>query len=166
MEATGEAAHQLRAYDGGSLSRAAPKTQPMTLADTGAVADREARKPVLIVEDDPDLLAMMEIVLDSADYPVRRAFNGQEALQVTREQMPGLILLDMKMPVMDGKEFARRFHAQFGDGSPIVILTASADGRQRADEVGARDWVAKPFDLDVLVDSVRKNIRNGDSSSD
>ncbi len=113
-------------------------------------------KPLLIVEDDPDLLDMMEIVLDSADYPVKKALNGKEALELTRKQMPGLILLDMKMPVMDGWEFAARFRQEFDGGAPIVVVTAAADAKLRAEEIGAQGYLAKPFEIDDLIHCVGK----------
>ena len=116
-------------------------------------------KPVLIVEDDPDLLDMMEIVLESADYPVRKALNGKEALEATREQMPGLILLDMKMPVMDGWEFAQRFKREFDGAAPIVVVTAAADAKMRAEEIGAQGYLAKPFEIDDLIHCVNKHYR-------
>lgn len=127
--------------------------------------DRE-KKTVLVVDDDEDLSALVDVVLSEEGYEVEIANNGEDGLAAIARGLPDLILLDMKMPVMDGKEFARRFHAEFGNGSPIVILTASVDGSHRADNLGAQDWVAKPFDIDALVASVRKNIRNSGSRSD
>lgn len=120
---------------------------------------KSRHKPVLIVEDDPDLLDMMEIVLESADYPVRKALNGKEALEATREQMPGLILLDMKMPVMDGWEFAQRFKREFDGAAPIVVVTAAADAKMRAEEIGAQGYLAKPFEIDDLIHCVNKHYR-------
>ncbi len=119
--------------------------------------DEPNRKPVLIVEDDPDLLDMMEIVLDSADYSVRKALNGKEALDATRHEMPGLILLDMKMPVMDGWEFAARFRNEFDGAAPIVVVTAAADARMRAEEIGAQGYLAKPFEIDDLIQCVARH---------
>ncbi len=116
-------------------------------------------KPILIVEDDPDLLDMMEIVLESAAYPVNRALNGQEALELTRSRMPGLILLDMKMPVMDGWEFASHFRQEFDASAPIVVVTAAADARLRAQEIGAQGFLAKPFEIDDLLRSVERHYR-------
>ena len=121
------------------------------------MAELNGRKPVLIVEDDPDLLDMMEIVLDSAEFPVRKALNGKEALEATRQQMPGLILLDMKMPVMDGWEFAQRFKQEFDNAAPIVVVTAAADAKIRAEEIGAQGFLAKPFEIDDLIRCVGKH---------
>lgn len=119
-----------------------------------------ARKPVLIVEDDTDLAEMMEIVITSEDFPVRKAFNGQEALEIIRIQMPGLILLDMKMPVMDGWEFAIRFREEFDQSAPIVVVTAAADARSRALEVGTPGFLPKPFEIDDLLSCVQAYYRD------
>jgi CheY-like chemotaxis protein len=116
-----------------------------------------ARKSVLIVEDDPDLLDMMEIVLDSAGYPVRKALNGKEALDAVAAEMPAIILLDMKMPVMDGWEFAARFRERHGAAATIIVVTAAADARLRAEEVGAKDYLAKPFEIDDLLRCVERH---------
>ncbi len=118
------------------------------------------RKPVLIVEDDTDLAEMMEIVISSEDYPVEKALNGLEALDIVRRQMPGLILLDMKMPVMDGWEFANRFHEEFDQGAPIVVVTAAADARVRAQEVGTPGFLPKPFEIDDLLSCVQRFYRD------
>jgi CheY-like chemotaxis protein len=123
------------------------------------MVETSGRKPVLIVEDDPDLLDMMEIVLGSASYPVQKALNGREALDATRQQMPGLILLDMKMPVMDGWEFAARFQREFDGAAPIVVVTAAADARMRAEEIGAEGYLAKPFEIDDLIQCVGRHYR-------
>ena len=116
-------------------------------------------KIVLVVDDDDDLSSLVAVVLEDEGYQVEVAANGVEALDIVRRRLPDLILLDMKMPVMGGAEFAKEFHDRFDHGSPIVILTASADGSARANEVGAIDWVAKPFDLDDLVLAVERNLR-------
>jgi DNA-binding response OmpR family regulator len=111
-------------------------------------------RPVLVVEDDPDLLEIMEIVLDSESYSVRKAFNGRDALIEARKEMPGLVLLDMQMPVMDGWEFAQRFREEFDSRAPIVVITAATDARWRAEKIGAQGYLAKPFEIDDLISCV------------
>jgi CheY-like chemotaxis protein len=107
--------------------------------------------PVLVVEDDPDLLSLVELILRDAGYRVATASHGRAALARVAEEMPALILLDMRMPVMNGWEFAREFRALYGRAAPIVVVTAAENARARADEIGADGWLAKPFDLeDVL----------------
>lgn len=117
-------------------------------------------RTILVVDDDEDLCSLVAAVLTEEGYAVETAANGQEALDAVSRRIPDLIVLDMKMPVMDGREFARRFHSLYDHRTPIVILTASVDGKARADEVDATDWLAKPFDLTVLVESVERNLKS------
>jgi len=114
--------------------------------------------PVLVVDDDPDLLTMVETVLSSAGYQVRTAENGLEALQQVGREMPGIVLLDMKMPVMDGWEFARRFREQFNHRAPLIVVTAAQDARTWAKQVGAEGYLSKPFDLDDLLTCVEDHL--------
>lgn len=123
------------------------------------MAQQDKNRTILIVEDDPDLLDMMEIVLQSAGYPVRKALNGKEALDVVAVEMPAIILLDMKMPVMDGWEFAARFREKYGPAAIIIVVTAAADARLRAEEIGAQDYLAKPFEIDDLLRCVEKHLK-------
>jgi CheY-like chemotaxis protein len=70
--------------------------------------------------------------------------------------MPGLVFLDMRMPGMNGWEFAREFRARHGTSCPIVVVTAAEDARRRAEEIAAQGWLAKPFEIaDVLAAAAR-----------
>ena len=111
---------------------------------------------VLVVDDDAELLKMVEILLDEAGYRVIMATEGQEALEKVAQEMPAVILLDMKMPGMDGWEFARQFRARYKRRVPIVVLTAAEDARKRAEEIGAEGYLAKPFEIDGLVQVVER----------
>jgi CheY-like chemotaxis protein len=111
---------------------------------------------VLVVEDDPDLLALVELLLVDEGYRVRTAPEGRAALAHVEAEMPALVLLDMRMPGMDGWEFAREFRARYGRAAPVVVVTAAEDARARAEEIEADGWLAKPFDLeDVLTVAAR-----------
>ena len=114
-------------------------------------------KAVLVVEDSPDLREMMHVLLDDEGYRVLVARDGQEALDKVAEEMPGLILLDMKMPGMNGWEFAREFQARYGHAAPIVVVTAAKDARQRAEEIDAQGYLSKPFELDDLIRVVEQH---------
>jgi DNA-binding response OmpR family regulator len=109
---------------------------------------------VLVVEDDLDLVTLLELVLQDAGHPVRTASDGRAALSSVAEEMPGVILLDMRMPVMNGWEFAREFRARYGRACPIVVVTAAENARARAEEIGADGWLSKPFDLQDVLDTV------------
>lgn len=113
------------------------------------------QKTVLVVDDERDLLEMIAFVLWQEGYRVARATDGRDALDTVERAMPDLILLDMKMPVVDGWQFASEFHKKHGFRVPIVVLTASEDARVSAVEIGANGWLGKPFDLDLLINMVR-----------
>jgi CheY-like chemotaxis protein len=113
-------------------------------------------KTVLVVEDDADLVALVSILLKEDGYRVKIAGNGREALASLEKDIPDLILLDMKMPVMNGPEFARELEVRHGRQAPIVVLTAAADAHRRAAEVGADAWLGKPFDPARLLSTVRR----------
>lgn len=114
---------------------------------------------VLIVEDDPNLLVTIQMILEDSDYSVKTATNGQEALDVIRQYgLPRLILLDMKMPVMNGWEFARKFTHEYGSNTPIVVLTAAEDANKRAAEVNANDHLGKPFEVEDLLMLIEKHV--------
>lgn len=115
-------------------------------------------KTILVVDDDQDLLELLAFVLSSEGYDVRTASDGLEALNVVEDKMPNLILLDMRMPVMDGWEFASEFHTRFDDGVPIVVVTAAENAEKRAEEIGASGWISKPFDVGSLIVLVREQL--------
>ncbi len=94
-------------------------------------------RSVLVVDDDHDLLHLVAAVLEAEGYRVQVAADGSQALGVLQHSTPDLILLDMRMPVMDGWRFAREYHAKYGKMSPIVVITASADARKFATAIGA-----------------------------
>jgi CheY-like chemotaxis protein len=113
---------------------------------------------VLIVEDDPDLLSMVVLVLEGAGYHVHTAREGGKGLASVAAEVPALILLDMRMPGMDGWEFARVFRQRYDYRVPIVVLTAAENAQKRAEEIGAEAYLGKPFDIDRLLDIVEKYV--------
>lgn len=110
---------------------------------------------ILIVEDDDDLRDLVQMMLELEGFHVQTAHHGQEALDLVGESMPDLILLDIKMPIMDGWSFAAEFRARYGCSAPIVVMTAADHAASRAREVGAKGWIAKPFAYDDLLMMVR-----------
>lgn len=110
---------------------------------------------ILVVEDDDDVAKLMDLALRSQGYSVRRAANGQEALSLLEAAIPSLILLDMKMPVMNGWEFSRRFRQIYDHVVPVVVISAAEDTQARAEEIGAEGWIQKPVELRSLFAKVR-----------
>jgi CheY-like chemotaxis protein len=113
-------------------------------------------KKVLVIEDDLDLVSLVAMLLQEDGYRVDIACNGREALARLEQEIPDLILLDMKMPIMNGPEFARELEVRYGQQSPIIVLTAAADAHRSAAEVGADAWLGKPFEPDMLLSTVRR----------
>lgn len=106
---------------------------------------------ILVVDDDPDVRGLVELLLVDEGYRVVTARDGREALEQVEQEMPSLILLDMKMPVMDGWEFARRLRSQHPNHPPIVAVTAAQDAPDRARQISAAGSLAKPFEVDELL---------------
>jgi len=113
---------------------------------------------ILVVDDDPDLREFLRLMLTSMGFEVTSAANGREALDDMEGHDPDLILLDMKMPVMDGWEFARELRAR-GIDVPIVVLTASETASHLADEIHAVGWLGKPFTLATLISAIERHVR-------
>jgi len=109
---------------------------------------------VLVVDDDPILLEMIDTMVSMAGYRVRTAEDGLDALDRVAEEMPGLILLDMMMPRMDGWQFAERFHALYSHRCPIVVVTAAPDASVRAQQINAEGFMDKPFTMPALLELV------------
>ncbi len=105
---------------------------------------------ILIVDDDPAILSTVADILEFEGYSVEQAANGQDALHLLESVKPALVLLDMRMPVLDGWQFAHRLREQ-GISLPIVVMTAAQDARRWAQEIGAQGYIAKPFELDDLL---------------
>jgi CheY-like chemotaxis protein len=113
---------------------------------------------VLVVDDDPDLLELVGEVLVDRGYRVALASNGVEALECIEKEVPRLVLLDMRMPVMDGWTFARHLRERWGRSIPVVVMTAAEDSKLRADEIGADSDLGKPFDLRRLHEVVEDTL--------
>ena len=110
---------------------------------------------VLVVDDDTSILDTVSSILSGEGYDVVSASSGQEALDAVARKLPLLILLDMRMPVMDGWAVARALRGQ-GISVPIVVMTAAESAQRWADEVGAEGYLAKPFGLDELLATVER----------
>jgi two-component system chemotaxis response regulator CheY len=106
---------------------------------------------ILVVEDDDGIRELVDVVLSGAGYEVLTASDGAAALQVLGQARPDLVLLDMRMPIMDGWEFARRYRARPEPHAPIVVLTAARDAAERAAEIDANGYLGKPFDVQELL---------------
>ena len=111
---------------------------------------------ILVVEDNESIREMVALVLEEAGYEVICARDGQEALDLLAEVEPNVILLDMRMPRMDGRTFARVYRRKLGDGAPIVVMTASYNPAKAAQDTQAAGYLSKPFEVDDLLGLIRR----------
>jgi two-component system response regulator (stage 0 sporulation protein F) len=117
---------------------------------------------MLVVDDQVGVRRLIQAVFQEVGYQVVTAGHGQEALALAAGRRPDLVLLDMKMPVMDGPDTLRAMQRLY-PGLPVVIMTAVGDG-DRVSEVlahGARSVIAKPFDVFQLRQMVQAILEGG-----
>lgn len=119
---------------------------------------------ILVIEDDPTVLSMLDLVLSLEGFEVVLASNGPDGLASVAEQAPDAILLDVMMPGMDGFNVADRLRADGAtDGIPILFVTArvEADFQWAGWQHGGSSYVTKPFDNDELIREIHRVIDKG-----
>ncbi len=125
--------------------------------------DPDGRSDVLVVDDNADMRAYMTRLL-AATYRVRSAANGAQALEAIAARPPDLVLSDVMMPDVDGVELVRRIRNQPGlEDLPVILVTAQAGSEATAEglDVGADDYLLKPFSADELLSRVSARIAAG-----
>lgn len=122
---------------------------------------------ILVADDDPAVRDSLRRSLAFNGYEVSTASDGQEALDLIRDSRPDLLLLDVNMPILDGLETCRRLRAA-GDDLPVLMLTARVEVGDRVLglDVGADDYLAKPFALEELLARIRALLRRSRPLSD
>ena len=125
---------------------------------------RNMKQKILVVDDEPDAVELLEVNLKGAGYEVVSAHDGEEALTKARMTLPDLIILDLMLPEVDGMEVCKILRRdQKTAGIPIIMLTAKAAEIDRVLglELGADDYVTKPFSPRELVLRVKRLLRTG-----
>jgi DNA-binding response OmpR family regulator len=119
---------------------------------------------ILVVDDEPRYVRLMEANLISEGYSVLKATNGQEAIEVVADQRPDLVLLDIMMPILDGFSACERIR-EFST-VPIIVVTAKGEERDRVRglDLGADDYIVKPFSATELLARVRSVLRRTHNS--
>ncbi len=125
---------------------------------------RETRR-ILVVDDEPRMTRFIRMNLDLEGFSVHEAFDGKEALDRVREVLPDLVILDVMMPKMDGFQTLQMMREV--SSVPVIMLTARAseDDRVRGLELGADDYITKPFSPRELVSRVKAVLRRTEPSS-
>ena len=112
---------------------------------------------ILVVEDEEPILQIVADLLQAEGYTAVRAYHGGQALELTRNTPPDLVLTDLMMPVMGGAELCRSLKDDPATREvPVIVMTAA--GRVRVDELACDDFIAKPFDLDALLALVARHV--------
>ncbi len=121
-----------------------------------SIADISPTARILVVDDDQSIRELISLALEEDGLEVVGAPEGESALKMIPEINPDLILLDNRMPVMDGQEFARRYRELDCCHAALVVLTAVDDPERAAADVGADGFLRKPFDLADLTGVVNQ----------
>jgi len=120
----------------------------------------EKKKVILAVDDAPENLDVVKGLL-SPHYIVKAAVNGQMALKIAEKQSPDLILLDIRMPGMDGYEVCRALKANDATaGIPVIFLTGESDVDAEIAEVGGAGYVTKPIEPDNLLTQIQDSLQS------
>ena len=119
-------------------------------------AGPEGMATILVVEDDVYVRQTIEWALEDEGLAVETAANGQQALEWVSRRKPGLVILDMGLPIVDGFGVADGRRPVYGDGMPILTVSAEGRAAEKARRVGAVDYLHKPFEIDALIGAVRR----------
>jgi CheY-like chemotaxis protein len=116
-----------------------------------------ARPRVLVIDDDDDVADVLRLALSEEGYAVATVPHGAAALDILKLHEPDVILLDLRMPLMDGWSFAERYRAVTGRApAPIILISGVSDIEAEAKRVGADSYFRKPFDIDELVRAIER----------
>lgn len=110
-------------------------------------------KKILIADDEEDIKIVVQLYLESKGYEIVTAFDGLDAVDKAKSEMPDLILLDIMMPIIDGFEVCRRLKADPATAHiPVVMLSAASqtESKKRGLSAGAADYIVKPFEPEHL----------------
>ena len=128
-----------------------------------------SKKPILVVDDEPDLIELVTYNLSQEGFYVISERDGKEGLEAARKKKPILIILDLMLPSMDGLEVCRHLRNDNSTKTiPIIMLTAKGSETDKVVglELGADDYVTKPFSPRELVARVKSVLRRGEISID
>lgn len=115
---------------------------------------------ILAVDDDSDILEVIQYILEDSGYEVETLTDGHQLLDKIKENQPDLILLDIMLGTLDGRDLCRSIKAnKETHGIPVILISASHDVSNSLNQIGApNDYIAKPFDIDVLLGSISRQL--------
>ncbi|OGR96961.1 MAG: hypothetical protein A2902_05530 [Elusimicrobia bacterium RIFCSPLOWO2_01_FULL_64_13] len=125
-----------------------------------------AKKKILVVDDEIHITTLLKITLELNGYSVAVARDGMEALEKVPTESPDLILLDIKMPRMNGWQVCEKLKSDESTKNiPVIMVTAFSqkEARERSIALGASDFIGKPFESPVLLDRIKKVLEDPSS---
>lgn len=119
------------------------------------------KKRILVIEDDANIRDVLKLALEFEGYEVTCAKNGKEGLEILAKTNPGLILLDLMMPIMNGWEFVDQLKREnLFEKYPVIVVSAYSE---RAKVIDCKDFVLKPLELEDLLKSVKIHYGTGEA---
>jgi two-component system phosphate regulon response regulator PhoB len=115
---------------------------------------------ILAVDDDKDILEVLQYILEDSGYEVETLANGQDIFDTINQNPPDLILLDIMLGNLDGRDLCRKVKTNKETRNiPVILISASHDVSQSLNQIGAPDdFIAKPFDIDELLGSISRQL--------
>ena len=110
----------------------------------------------MVIDDDPGVREILTLALETEGYEVSSAGDGAAALEMLSRRGADVVIVDMRMPEVDGAEFCRMYAEQIDGGGPVILMTAMAGSRALDDLPGVVQAVTKPFDLNEVLDVVAR----------
>lgn len=116
----------------------------------------KTKKRILVADDDEDILAVMEMMLQTAGYNVTTMLRGEDVLEL-KDNLPDLILLDIWMAGISGRDICIDLkNKKLTKHIPVILVSANRDTEDIAIEAGADDFICKPFDMQTLLEKAKK----------
>lgn len=113
------------------------------------------KKKIIICDDDEGIIDVLEMILEEVGHTVISVNDSLKVQSVIDKEQPDLLILDLWMPRLSGQEVLRQLRSNSGhDKLLVIVISASRDGEQIANTAGANQFIAKPFDLNNILDSV------------
>lgn len=110
------------------------------------------KTPVLVIDDETDVLKLVEFLLWNTEYELLKASDAERGLQIVRDHQPAVVIVDIMMPRMDGFTVLQRIR-EIKPGMPVIIFTARStrSDEKKAEELGANGFISKPFNRQKLL---------------
>lgn len=132
----------------------------MTHKDSSHHSLAQAKRKILVADDDPAILDSIKMMLEFCDYKVETLADGAVIAKLQQEK-PGLVLLDIWMSGTDGRDICKKLKAMKDTKDiPVILISASRDIEKSTKEAGANDFLAKPFEMNELLNKIEKHMIN------